>query len=73
MAAQGVAGKVTTLSAAMVAQNMAMFLKNYSDWMCLTLMNESSYAQQHQQQQQPPPNMQQPHMVSLKRIHYLLS
>jgi len=43
----GVAGKVTTLSAATAAQNLAVFLKHYSDWMRLSLMDENS-AQQHQ-------------------------
>ena len=39
---QGVAAKVTTLSAATAAQNLAVFLKNYSDWTRLSLLDESS-------------------------------
>lgn len=42
IAVQGAAGKVTTLSAATAAQNLAVFLKNYSDWMRLSLMDEDS-------------------------------
>jgi len=40
VAIQGAAGKVTTLSAATAAQNLAVFLKNYSDWMRLTLSSD---------------------------------
>ena len=39
---QGAAAKVTTLSAATAAQNLAVFLKNYSDWTRLSLLDESS-------------------------------
>jgi hypothetical protein len=38
----GVAAKVTTLSAATAAQNLAVFLKNYSDWIRLSLLNEKN-------------------------------
>jgi len=38
----GVAAKVTTLSAATAAQNLAVFLKNYSDWIRLSLLNETN-------------------------------
>ena len=37
----GDAAKVTTLSAATAAQNLAVFLKHYSDWIRLSLMNEN--------------------------------
>ena len=50
----GVAGKVTTLSAATAAQNLAVFLKHYSDWMRLSLMDENNT-----QQQQAEPSQQQ--------------
>ena len=33
---------MTTLSAATAAQNLAVFLKNYSDWTRLSLLDESS-------------------------------
>jgi len=39
VAIQGSASKVTTLSAATAAQNLAVFLKHYSDWMRLSLMD----------------------------------
>ena len=42
VAVQGVAAKVTTLSAATAAQNLAVFLKHYSDWMRLSLIDESN-------------------------------
>ena len=42
MTVQGVATKVTTLSAATAAQNLAVFLKNYADWLRLTLMDETA-------------------------------
>eukprot|EP00956_Cyclotella_meneghiniana_P004635 scaffold5730_cov55-Cyclotella_meneghiniana.AAC.4 len=38
----GVAGKVTTLSSATAAQNLAVFLKNYCDWMQLSLLNDDN-------------------------------
>lgn len=37
---QGISGKVVTLSAAIAAQNLAVFLKRYSDWMRLTLVDD---------------------------------
>jgi tetratricopeptide (TPR) repeat protein len=40
MSVQGVAAKVSTLSAATSAQNLAVFLKNYSDWTRLSLLDE---------------------------------
>lgn len=40
MLVQGVAAKVSTLSAATSAQNLAVFLKNYSDWTRLSLLDE---------------------------------
>ncbi|KAL3779205.1 hypothetical protein HJC23_006019 [Cyclotella cryptica] len=42
IAIQGVARKVTTLSAATAAQNLAVFLKNYSDWLRLSLLDDPS-------------------------------
>ena len=42
----GVAAKVTTLSAATAAQNLAVFLKKYSDWIRLSSMDEKSSQQQ---------------------------
>jgi len=53
MAVQGTAGKVTTLSAATAAQNLAVFLKNYADWLRLTLMDESSHQSSSQKGPQP--------------------
>lgn len=47
---QGAAGNVTTLSAATAAQNLAVFLKNYADWLRLTLMDEGASTQKSQQQ-----------------------
>lgn len=41
----GVAAKVTTLSAATAAQNLAVFLKNYSDWIRLSLINDDNAQQ----------------------------
>ena len=40
MSVQGVAAKVSTLSAATSAQNLAVFLKYYSDWTRLSLLDE---------------------------------
>lgn len=57
MSVQGVAVKVTTLSAATAAQNLAVFLKHYSEWMRLSLMNESGNAQQQQLSQLPQPQI----------------
>ncbi|KAL9184092.1 hypothetical protein ACHAXT_002178 [Thalassiosira profunda] len=48
---QGAAGKVTTLSAATAAQNLAVFLKNYADWLRLTLMDDGASKQTQSQQQ----------------------
>ena len=45
VAVQGSASKVTTLSAATAAQNLAVFLKNYSDWMRLSLMDANNVGQ----------------------------
>ena len=42
VAIQGSASKVTTLSAATAAQNLAVFLKHYSDWMRLSLMDANN-------------------------------
>ncbi|KAL3789015.1 hypothetical protein ACHAW5_009169 [Stephanodiscus triporus] len=42
VAVQGAAAKVTTLSAATAAQNLAVFLKNYADWTRLSLLDEST-------------------------------
>jgi tetratricopeptide (TPR) repeat protein len=42
IAIQGTAKKVTTLSAATAAQNLAVFLKNYSDWLRLLLLDDPS-------------------------------
>jgi hypothetical protein len=33
IAIKGAAGKITTLTGAMTAQNLAVFLKKYSDWL----------------------------------------
>jgi len=54
IAIQGAAAKVTTLSAATAAQNLAVFLKNYCDFMRLTLIDDrgSSDAGSSSQQQQ---------------------
>ena len=41
IAIQGTAQKVTTLSAATAAQNLAVFLKNYSDWLQVSLLDAS--------------------------------
>lgn len=41
VAVQGVAAKVTTLSAATAAQNLAVFLKNFSDWTRLSLLDDT--------------------------------
>ena len=41
-AIRGVASRVTTLSAATAAQNLAVFLRNYSDWMRLSLLDETT-------------------------------
>jgi len=54
---QGAAGKVATLSAATAAQNLAVFLKNYSDWMRLTSLDDS----------QTSSNTQQPQIKKLKQ------
>jgi len=62
MSVQGVAVKVTTLSAATAAQNLAVFLKHYSDWMRLSLMDESGNAQQQQLSQ-----LQQPQITKLNQ------
>jgi hypothetical protein len=35
-------GKVTTLTGATVAQNLDVFLNNYSDWLQLSLMDDDS-------------------------------
>jgi len=51
MPIQGVAGKIITLSASTAAQNLAVFLKHYSDWMRLSLMDESK--QQSEAQAEP--------------------
>lgn len=48
-AIQGAAAKVTTLSAATAAQNLAVFLKNYSDWLQLTLMDTAPTSNTEQQ------------------------
>ena len=40
-AVQGFAGRVSTLSAATAAQNLAVFLKHYSDWVRLSLIDEA--------------------------------
>lgn len=45
VAVQGSASKVTTLSAATAAQNLAVFLKHYSDWVRLSLMDGSDTEQ----------------------------
>lgn len=50
MAVMGAAAKVTTLSAATAAQNLAVFLKNYSDWLRLTLMDEDNEGRRSQVQ-----------------------
>ncbi|KAL3815464.1 hypothetical protein ACHAXA_008514 [Cyclostephanos tholiformis] len=42
VAIRGVAARVTTLSAATAAQNLAVFLKNYSDWTRLSLLDETT-------------------------------
>ncbi|KAK1746892.1 hypothetical protein QTG54_002236 [Skeletonema marinoi] len=42
VAIQGSASKVTTLSAATAAQNLAVFIKHYSDWMRLSLMDANN-------------------------------
>ena len=51
MAVQGAASKVATLSAATAAQNLAVFLKNYSDWLRLSLLDDSSNDAQAKQRQ----------------------
>jgi tetratricopeptide (TPR) repeat protein len=45
LAVQGSASKVTTLSAATAAQNLAVFLKHYSDWVRLSLMDSNEKEQ----------------------------
>ncbi|KAL7497109.1 hypothetical protein ACHAWT_005260 [Skeletonema menzelii] len=42
VAIQGSASKVTTLSAATAAQNLAVFLKHYSDWVRLSLLDANN-------------------------------
>jgi len=42
VAIQGSASKVTTLSAATAAQNLAVFLKHYSDWVRLGLLDANN-------------------------------
>jgi hypothetical protein len=49
IAIQGAAGKVTTLTGATAAQNLAVFLKNYSDWLQLSLMDDDSKSKTEQQ------------------------
>ncbi|KAL7465320.1 hypothetical protein ACHAXS_005650 [Conticribra weissflogii] len=49
---KGIAGKVTTLSAATAAQNLAVFLKRYSDWMRLTLVDDGNIGDGVLQQEQ---------------------
>ncbi|KAL7548407.1 hypothetical protein ACHAWF_011696 [Thalassiosira exigua] len=49
VAVQGVAGKVTTLSAATAAQNLAVFLKNYSDWLRLSTDDDNGSPQSESQ------------------------
>lgn len=46
MAVQGFAGRVSTLSAATAAQNLAVFLKHYSDWVRLSLLDDNNEVQQ---------------------------
>lgn len=42
VAIQGSASKVTTLSSATAAQNLAVFLKHYSDWVRLSLLDSNN-------------------------------
>jgi hypothetical protein len=49
IAIQGAAGKVTTRTGAMAAQNLAVFLKKYSDWSQLSLMDDDSKSNIEQQ------------------------
>ena len=49
VAIQGAACKVTTLSAATAAQNLAVFLKNYADWQQLSLLDDTSKTNSEQQ------------------------
>ena len=49
VAIQGTAGKVTTLSAATAAQNLAVFLKNYADWQQLSMLDDTSQSSNEQQ------------------------
>jgi tetratricopeptide (TPR) repeat protein len=49
IAIEGAAGKVTTLTGATAAQNLAVFLKNYSDWLQLSLMDDDSKSNTEQQ------------------------
>ncbi|KAL3775887.1 hypothetical protein ACHAWO_012905 [Cyclotella atomus] len=53
IAIQGAAAKVSTLSAATAAQNLAVFLKNYSDWLQLTLMDRASKIETLPEEEQP--------------------
>lgn len=46
MAVQGFAGRVSTLSAATAAQNLAVFLKQRSDWVRLSLLDDNDEVQQ---------------------------
>ena len=66
VAVQGVAAKVTTLSAATAAQNLAVFLKNYSDWMRLSLMDESN---DNNNPQQAEPQLSQQQIQSIKLLN----
>ena len=66
VAVQGVAVKVTTLSAATAAQNLAVFLKNYSDWMRLSLMDESN---DNNNPQQAEPQLSQQQIQSIKLLN----
>ena len=46
IAVQGFAGRVSTLSAATAAQNLAVFLKQYADWARLSLLDDNDEVQQ---------------------------
>ena len=46
MAVQGFAGRVSTLSAATAAQNLAVILKQRSDWVRLSLLDDNDEVQQ---------------------------
>lgn len=57
MAVQGAAAKVITLSAATAAQNLAVFLKNYADWLRLSVTDEDKNGDKNQDQQQSQPQI----------------